>query len=329
MTSNSDVHLCFLGKLVMATMMLFMVGTNPVQAQSENHSVVSEYSKGDKQCLLCHAERSVRHSDENIMDSMSLATEQGLPVNDSEHHCESCHGPASAHTKLNLDGHQLPPPVSFAKSEPSAEKDAVCLTCHDDHSTINWIGSRHDIEGVSCVDCHDIHAGRDVVTELETQASVCYTCHQEQRSQFLRQSRHPVDTGTGLTSHTGLMSCSDCHTPHGSSTPGDLKQNTINESCYECHAEKRGPFLWEHQPVMEDCTSCHTAHGSNYEPLLTGRQPWLCQQCHLAFYHPSGAYSGTGKPPDGAVPSILAGQCISCHNQIHGSNHPSGLRLTR
>jgi DmsE family decaheme c-type cytochrome len=125
------------------------------------------------------------------------------------------------------------------------------------------------------------------------------------------------------------MACTDCHKPHGSSGPGDLIHNTVNETCYECHAEKRGPFLWEHAPVREDCSNCHTPHGSNYENLLTGRQPWLCQQCHSTAYHPSGAYSGTGIPPEGADPRILSGQCMNCHQQVHGSNHPSGINLTR
>ena len=58
--------------------------------------------------------------------------------------------------------------------------------------------------------------------------------------------------------------CSDCHNPHGS--PGDtkvLKEFTVNETCYNCHADKRGPMLWEHQPVRDNCLNCHTPHGSN------------------------------------------------------------------
>jgi DmsE family decaheme c-type cytochrome len=191
------------------------------------------------------------------------------------------------------------------------------------------MGSTHDIEGTACVDCHDLHIENDPVLALDTQTVVCYQCHQEQRAQFLRQSRHPVATGTEMTSHVGLMACSDCHQPHGSSGPGNLIRSTLNETCYECHAEKRGPFLWEHQPVREDCSNCHTPHGSNYESLLTGRGPWLCQQCHSAWNHPSTDYSGTGIPPQGAAPEVLAGQCLNCHNQVHGSNHPSGLRMTR
>jgi len=127
------------------------------------------------------------------------------------------------------------------------------------------------------------------------------------------------------------VSCSDCHNPHGSTGPKQLVKGTVNETCYTCHTEKRGPFLWEHQPVREDCTICHEPHGSVHSSLLKVRGPWLCQQCHMVQFHPSTAYSGTGLPttkPSGAQ-QMLAKNCLNCHSQVHGSNHPSGVRKTR
>jgi DmsE family decaheme c-type cytochrome len=154
------------------------------------------------------------------------------------------------------------------------------------------------------------------------QASVCFTCHMEQRAQIHRFSSHPL--------REGLINCSDCHNPHGSMTEGLMSQPTLNETCYQCHAEKRGPFLWEHPPVREDCSNCHFPHGSNHPTLLKQQHPRLCQQCHMASYHPSGAYS---QPPDIAAGEvdfhILDKGCLNCHSQIHGSNHPSGVRWTR
>jgi DmsE family decaheme c-type cytochrome len=164
---------------------------------------------------------------------------------------------------------------------------------------------------------------------METQPEICFECHKEQRAQFLRQSRHPVQAQSADFSHTGLMSCGDCHNPHGSAGEAMLTRSTINDTCYDCHAEKRGPFLWEHAPVREDCTNCHTPHGSNHENLLVARQPWMCQQCHAAQFHPSGVYDGSGIPPGGADQRVLGKQCLNCHSQVHGSNHPSGIRLTR
>ena len=32
-----------------------------------------------------------------------------------------------------------------------------------------------------------------------------------------------------------------------------IKADSVNELCYTCHTEKRGPFLFEHAPVREDC----------------------------------------------------------------------------
>jgi DmsE family decaheme c-type cytochrome len=109
-----------------------------------------------------------------------------------------------------------------------------------------------------------------------------------------------------------------------------LNKATVNQTCFTCHAEKRGPFLWEHAPAVEDCTLCHSAHGSPYQPLLKKSAPLLCQQCHQAAGHPSVPRTTAGLG-NGAAPSgfLLAGACLNCHSQVHGSNHPSGVKLMR
>jgi predicted CXXCH cytochrome family protein len=56
-----------------------------------------------------------------------------------------------------------------------------------------------------------------------------------------------------------------------------LKQRSVNDNCYGCHADKRGPFLWEHVPVIEDCTACHRPHGSIHPGMLALRGPMFCQ----------------------------------------------------
>lgn len=48
-----------------------------------------------------------------------------------------------------------------------------------------------------------------------------------------------------------------------------------------------------------DCSNCHVPHGSNHRNLLQARTPFLCQQCHLAPFHPSNAETGLGIPPGG------------------------------
>jgi DmsE family decaheme c-type cytochrome len=331
---NSSGHTSVRIVAMLAGVMCFALSGPALAAEDEapgkeSPKPAAEYSRGSKLCLACHNPKSDRPAHEILLTKMGTTADPSSPFADGNHQCETCHGPAKSHTKRQKDGTRLPPPMTFSKQTPADEKNAVCLGCHDDGARFHWMGSTHDIQETACVDCHQLHTENDPVLSLDTQPGVCFTCHQEQRAQLMRQSRHPVQTGTDASSHIGLMSCTDCHNPHGSTGPGDLVQNTVNETCYECHAEKRGPFVWEHQPAREDCGNCHTPHGSNYQPLLKGRAPWLCQQCHSTAFHPSTAYSGSGIPPGGASPQVLAGQCMNCHQQVHGSNHPSGLKQTR
>jgi DmsE family decaheme c-type cytochrome len=108
-----------------------------------------------------------------------------------------------------------------------------------------------------------------------------------------------------------------------------LVRQTLNDTCYQCHAEKRGPYLWEHAPVSEDCGLCHAPHGSNHPGMLTRRAPLLCQSCHSQSGHPSVPQTADGLA--NGVPSqfLLAQSCMNCHTQVHGSNHPSGSKLMR
>jgi len=304
--------------------------TGPVLAAGDKETTVTgEYSRGVRLCMTCHKEGRDLPAHEIFLTPMGVSGDPDSPFADGNHDCEACHGPSKSHLKRQKDGSRQLPPVTFDENTPIQTQNGVCLGCHNDGARFHWPGSVHDIEGIACVDCHDLHSPDDPVLSLETQPQVCYNCHQQQRAQFLRQSRHPVQGSTSSMSHIGLMACTDCHQPHGSAGPGALKRNTINEQCYDCHAEKRGPFLWEHPPAREDCTNCHTPHGSNYENLLIGRQPWLCQQCHGAILHSSDVYSGTGVLPSGADQRLLGKQCLNCHVQIHGSNHPGGIRWTR
>ena len=276
-------------------------------------------SRGADTCLKCHDDYPTMHI---LKTPHAMRSDARTPF--SSYDCETCHGPSPEHLVKPAEGEKRAlTSITFSRGTPNTveELNGVCLGCHESGMRINWKGSPHEFSGRACTDCHDVHTPGDRVLEKETQPKVCFGCHKAQQAQFLRQSRHPV--------RDGLLACTDCHNPHGTSGPKQLIKATVNETCYTCHAEKRGPFLWEHAPVRDDCTICHTPHGSNQARLLKIRTPWLCQQCHLVQFHPSTAYSGTGVPPAGAAQQILAKGCLNCHSQIHGSNHPAGVRLTR
>ena len=110
-----------------------------------------------------------------------------------------------------------------------------------------------------------------------------------------------------------------------------LKADTVNELCYQCHADKRGPFLWEHAPVRENCLTCHNAHGTNHDKLLTVARPFQCPQCHGNTNHQPTLYNAGQILGGGAAPNsrALGRSCQNCHSQVHGSNHPAGARFQR
>jgi DmsE family decaheme c-type cytochrome len=184
-----------------------------------------------------------------------------------------------------------------------------------------WDGSTHESRGVACTNCHTVHAAK------LTQQATCAQCHKQIRAQIQKMSRHPIQEGK--------VQCTDCHNPHGTVTDKLISANSVNEKCYTCHAEKRGPFLWEHAPaVTESCLTCHTPHGSSHDKLLVAKRPYLCQTCHSNSRHPGTLYGRSTTTQGQSVYSALSNRifyrsCSNCHSQIHGSNHPSGKALAR
>ena len=234
--------------------------------------------------------------------------------------CENCHGPGQAHVEAG-GGKGKGGMITFAKNDPTPveKRNQTCLTCHTKDKHMFWAGSAHDARDVPCTGCHKVM--EDVTrrgqlakpTELET----CGTCHIRERAAANRFSRHPM--------LEGKMACTSCHAPHGSISPALLKEPSPNDTCYTCHAEKRGPFLFEHPPVMESCTNCHNPHGSNHAKMLTMTAPRLCQQCHVETRHPTSPYGRA----TGDLKFTMGRACLSCHASIHGTNHPSGHGFTR
>jgi DmsE family decaheme c-type cytochrome len=125
------------------------------------------------------------------------------------------------------------------------------------------------------------------------------------------------------------MICTDCHDPHGSVADALLVRDTANELCVSCHAEYRGPMLFDHAPVSEDCTLCHEAHGSVHQALLNRPAPLLCQSCHSQRGHPSLSFTDDSLSNGNPSAMVLGRSCVNCHTQVHGSNHPSGYSLMR
>ncbi len=280
-----------------------------------------DYSrKGADTCLSCHEGDMVlavfrgRHA---------VPTDPNGPFGHGPLQCEACHGPSGDHSGRVRRGRERPPSIDFGTgaATPVETQNSMCMGCHQADTGFGWHGSEHD-ENTACADCHTSHAATDPVLVTSTQADVCFDCHQQQRTQSLKPYSHPV--------RQGKMACSDCHSTHGA-TAGEwqLAMQTINDTCFQCHADKRGPYLWEHAPVAEDCSNCHDPHGSNHPGMVKLRGPMLCQGCHSQAGHPSIAADEAGLPGGSPSPFLLGQNCMNCHNAVHGSNHPSGSRLMR
>lgn len=277
--------------------------------------------KGADTCMKCHDEDSPFPVYSIYKTKHAQPADKRTPFAGLQ--CEACHGPGAEHAKWVQPGEKQAPIKTFGKHSrlTAQQQNQICLDCHHGQDRIAWHSSAHASNEVTCTRCHRIHVAQDPVLATRSQPQVCYQCHKKTRSEFLKPSNHPV--------RFGRMNCSDCHQVHGSGTVALLKQPTLNEMCYTCHAEKRGPLLWEHAPVTEDCRICHVVHGSVQPALLKKRAPLLCQQCHSQFGHPSVPRTASGLPNNNPSVFLLAGSCINCHSQIHGSNHPSGATLMR
>ncbi|WP_347331012.1 DmsE family decaheme c-type cytochrome [Marinimicrobium locisalis] len=274
-----------------------------------------------KVCLMCHGAGSGMPADDVMHGVHGVVGNDASPFAEGQLGCQACHGPSADHLGRQDDGSRPLPAVVFDDRHSVEKRDAVCLSCHTREAGTHWEGSLHEFGQVSCTGCHNVHGEADSASTAAGRTDQCLTCHRQQRAEMQQASSHPL--------RSGQMHCTDCHNPHGGPGPFMMPEHTLNDQCYQCHAEKRGPFLWEHAPVAEDCSHCHRPHGSNHRDLLQARTPWLCQECHMAPFHPSSAESGMGLPPNGASSNLMAKDCSNCHTQVHGSNHPSGSGLTR
>ncbi len=309
------------GTLIMLVVFSFMLFDTVLAAEDDNPAATDEYSNGARQCMTCHKEGKELPAHEIFKTPMGISEDPDSPFAGGNRDCETCHGPSKTHRKKQKDGTRLPPAITFDENTPAEIQNKVCLDCHNDSTMLPWSGSVHDEEEVACASCHEVHAERDPVFDALTQQQACFSCHPRTRSETFRNSSHPL--------RFGEMACADCHDPHNDANDFLLKRSTVNDTCYTCHAEKRGPFLWEHAPVTEDCTLCHNAHGSNHADLLKQRPPLLCQQCHAPSGHPSTAYTSETAEISFQQRFLLGQSCTNCHSQVHGSNSPSGVTITR
>jgi DmsE family decaheme c-type cytochrome len=267
---------------------------------------------GEEACLDCHEDNAKAYH----KTPHSRARNARTPG--AKDNCETCHGPGKKHVETDGEG-----PIGNPGKMAPRQASELCTTCHNRSEHNNWGGSKHDSRNISCTTCHSVHDSKSEAAQLK-KASVqetCVQCHKKEVAKLHRTAHMPV--------REGKMECTTCHSAHGSQNVKMLREgNSINEACASCHAEKRGPFLWEHAVGRENCVTCHDPHGSNNERMLVSKLPMLCQRCHVHSRHPATIYDNTQVNVSKSNRAV-GRACVNCHAMIHGSNHPSGTVFFR
>jgi DmsE family decaheme c-type cytochrome len=250
-------------------------------------------------CLDCH---------DDMLESLT-GTVHEIRTEDPGSHvsCTGCHvGDVERH--IDDDTYLLAIPSGTTV----AQKASVCAACHvNSHQQNMEEYNVHAENDVSCIDCHQVHAGNTPYLLQKQDPQLCLDCHPKTEGDFARSFRHPV--------LDGIVKCSECHLALDV-THRDPSFHGVGEVCIRCHNQFQGPFPYDHQAAVYysteegGCQTCHEPHGSNVPRML--KQSYeaphygLCSQCHIVPKHQMNGYHDTR----------WAGvACNECHVDIHGS----------
>jgi DmsE family decaheme c-type cytochrome len=266
------------------------------QSYHRTGAIADAEAVGTDECTVCHED-----------------VDGHAPIPTYHADCESCHGPGSVHAESEE-------PIDIRFPEP-----ADCMACHESGRAthLTWTTSEHARSGLICSDCHSGHnrelshlrrapvVRQSALGHLDDTSELCVSCHPDVASRLTLPSHHPVGEG--------MLSCTDCHAPHGDRRVmlGDRTQ-----LCAGCHQDHAGPWIWEHAPVAEDCGTCHNPHGAAAYNLLDTTQPGLCLSCH-SWPDQHLTATGEGLAVGDAISSLGAAafftRCTDCHSAVHGS----------
>jgi DmsE family decaheme c-type cytochrome len=211
--------------------------------------------------------------------------------------CTDCHGSGEKHIEEGTAAGIF----AFSASDLVSQKTEKCLACHEKDNP-RFMVSPHSKASLDCTTCHTIHGEQTAYPLLKARENkLCALCHEDVVSLFQLNERHRLQEG--------IVTCASCHDPHAPAARtrlGGFKQ----QECIQCHTDKGGPFLYEHQASrVEGCTICHEVHGSpNRHMLIFQNTADLCFSCHAQApaWHANFSHEGTN--------------CVTCHSAIHGSN---------
>ena len=274
---------------------------------------------GSETCKMCHEEIYNK-----FQKSPHFAVETNKSRGWAGQACESCHGPGAKHAE-SADAKDIRQPAKLK----SIDADHTCLACHLNSQTrAGRIMTGHAKDEVGCPQCHSVHGtqNRKLVARKPADInSMCASCHLSVWASFQKPYKHRLPEGA--------MSCTNCHNPHASFRPQNMQVAFGNEpTCFQCHSDKRGPFLFDHAPVrFEGCPACHEPHGSANPRMLTRHEVrFVCLECHANQQPTLRTAPAAGATVNlknlGVIPPAFHDlrsprfqNCTLCHVKIHGS----------
>jgi len=287
----------------------------PAATPAPAKEAVPGHSESIGLCADCHDQAKAFAGNPHVRG----ASRKGLPAAapdpiKSNAVCESCHGDGTKHMEAGGD-------KSLIRALSGRSGAEFCRTCHQEstsHASFST-GMHANSATVNCLTCHSIHKSDPKGAHLNVKPTqeLCASCHANQAATIRQKpfTHRPVN---------GVMDCVSCHDPHGRPGRESLKLTRAGEPpCLTCHSEKRGPFVFEHQPGLSAtsavaCLECHEQHGSSNPKMLKRANVFqLCLECHSRIQTDT---FGSQPPSFHNISLPRYRNCTSCHVAIHGSN---------
>lgn len=247
--------------------------------------------------FLSAAEPANLNSDVDTCADCHEEVVKAFANNPHAENCTGCHLGSEKHLEEAGPGSIF----AFKSSDLPNEKTKACLSCHTKDNS-RYLASPHGKASMDCTICHSVHMANPQPGMLRTGSTKsCLSCHEDVFSLFKMNERHRLQEG--------ILECTSCHDPHKPSQMMRLG-GVKHEACLNCHQDKGGPYLFEHQAGrIEGCKACHEVHGSpNRHMLIQQSISDLCFSCHTAAVSFHARFDS------------LTTNCTTCHATIHGSN---------